>query len=34
MVGEALAPLGADRPILERSGLVRVSTTTPYNWQR
>ena len=22
------------RPILERSGLVRVSTTTPYNWQR
>jgi hypothetical protein len=22
------------RPILERSGLVKVSTTTPYNWQR
>jgi predicted N-acetyltransferase YhbS len=22
------------RPILERSGLVRVSTTTPYRWQR
>ncbi|MEU7971300.1 GNAT family N-acetyltransferase [Micromonospora sp. NPDC049089] len=21
-------------PILERSGLVKVSTTTPYNWQR
>ena len=22
------------RPILERSGLVKVSTTTPYNWRR
>ena len=22
------------RPILERSGLVKVSTTTPYNWKR
>ena len=22
------------RPILERSGLVRVSTTTPYRWRR
>jgi hypothetical protein len=22
------------RPILERSGLVKVSTTTPYEWQR
>ncbi len=22
------------RPILERSGLVKVSTTTPYDWQR
>jgi hypothetical protein len=22
------------RPILERSGLVKVSTTTPYHWQR
>jgi ribosomal protein S18 acetylase RimI-like enzyme len=22
------------RPILERSGLVKVSTTTPYNWAR
>jgi ribosomal protein S18 acetylase RimI-like enzyme len=22
------------RPILERSGLVKVSTTTPYLWQR
>ena len=22
------------RPILERSGLVRVSTTTPYHWRR
>ena len=22
------------RPILERSGLVRVSTTTPYDWRR
>jgi hypothetical protein len=22
------------RPILERAGLVKVSTTTPYNWQR
>ncbi len=24
----------ASRPILERAGLVRVSTTTPYTWQR
>jgi len=22
------------RPILERSGLLTVSTTTPYHWQR
>ena len=22
------------RPILERSGLVKVSTTTPYEWRR
>jgi hypothetical protein len=22
------------RPILERSGFVKVSTTTPYNWRR
>jgi hypothetical protein len=22
------------RPILERSGLIAVSTTTPYNWRR
>jgi hypothetical protein len=22
------------RPILERAGLVKVSTTTPYNWSR
>ncbi|WP_255436775.1 hypothetical protein [Actinoplanes solisilvae] len=22
------------RPILERSGLINVSTTTPYRWQR
>jgi hypothetical protein len=22
------------RPILERSGLIKVSTTTPYQWQR
>jgi hypothetical protein len=22
------------RPILERSGLVKVSTTTPYDWRR
>jgi hypothetical protein len=22
------------RPILERSGFLKVSTTTPYNWRR
>jgi predicted GNAT family acetyltransferase len=24
----------ASRPILERSGMVKVSTTTPYRWER